>query len=158
MSGFFAIGVSHPKVEQNIGTLLRSAHLYGAAFVFTIGRRYRRQATDTPKTPQSTPLLHFTTVDDLHAHLPDGAPLVGVELDPRAVPLSRFVHPPRAVYLLGAEDHGLTADERDRCHHLVQIESARPQSMNVASAGTVLLYTRHTSSRQYLAAIDRETT
>lgn len=141
--GFFAIGVSHAKTEQNIGTLMRSAHLYGAAFVFTIGRRYKRQAADTPCTPRHTPLFHFRDVDDLVEHLPHSAPLVGVELDPRAVLLSEFQHPERAVYLLGAEDHGLTADERDRCHYLVQIESLMPQSMNVATAGTLLLYTRH---------------
>lgn len=146
--GFFAIGVSHAKTEENIGTLLRSASLYGAAFVFTVGHRYRRQVTDTPKTPRHTPLFHFADIDDLHAHLPWSAPLVGVELDPRAVPLGAFVHPERAVYLLGAEDHGLTPDERDRCHHLVQIESLGTASMNVAVAGSLLLYTRHMTRQQ----------
>lgn len=146
--GFFAIGVSHPKTEQNIGTLMRSAHLYGAAFVFTVGRRYKRQASDTPCTPRHTPLFHYSDIDDLIDHLPHAAPLVGVELDPRAVTLGEFQHPERAVYLLGAEDHGLTPNERDRCHHLVQIESALPQSMNVAVAGSLLLYTRHMSSQR----------
>ncbi len=126
-----------------MGTLLRSAHLYEAAFVFTVGRRYQRQATDTAKTALHTPLLHFDSVADLRAHLPHGAPLVGVELDPRAARLGRFAHPERAVYLLGAEDHGLTSDERDQCHHLVQIETPRPESMNVATAGTVLLHHRY---------------
>lgn len=149
--GFFAIGVSHPKTEHNIGTLLRSAHLYESAFVFTIGRRYRRQCTDTPKTPLHTPLLHFTDAQDLLDHLPHDAPLVGVELDPRAVPLGEFRHPDRAVYLLGAEDHGLTADERDLCHYLVQIETPRPESMNVATAGTVLLHNRHLTRQKVLA-------
>lgn len=97
-------------------------------------------------TCSHTPLLHFTDIDDLHAHLPFSAPLVGVELDPRAVTLGRFQHPERAVYLLGAEDHGLTPDERDRCHHLVQIESLLPESMNVATAGTLLMYARHMQS------------
>ncbi len=151
MRGFFAIGVSHPKTEQNIGTLLRSAHLFEAAFVFTVGQRYRRQSTDTPKTSLHTPLLHFATTADLVEHLPYGAPLVGVELDPRAVPLGRFDHPERAVYLLGAEDHGLTPDERDPCHHFVQIETPRPQSMNVAAAGTVLLHHRHLTRQSVTA-------
>lgn len=149
--GFFAIGVSHPKTAQNIGTLMRSANLYGAAFVFTIGRRYQRQASDTPHTRLHTPLFHFRDVDDLHGHLPWSCPLVGVELDPRAVTLGEFRHPERAVYLLGAEDHGLTAEERDRCHHLVQIESLLPQSMNVATAGTLLLYSRHMAAQRVAA-------
>jgi len=145
--GFFAIGVVHGKTPQNIGTLLRSAHLYEAAFVFTVGKRYDRQASDTPATPRHTPLFNFTDVDDLHAHLPFGCPLVGIELDERSVPLSNFTHPERACYLLGAEDHGLTATDLDRCHHVVQIETARPQSMNVAVAGSLVLHDRFVSMK-----------
>lgn len=143
--GYFGIGIYHGKTEHNIGTLWRSAHLFGAAFVFTVGRRYQQQATDTPKTPRHTPLFHFDTVDDLHAHLPHGCPLVGVELDPRAVMLTDFAHPERACYLLGAEDHGLPISVLDRCHQVVQVETLRPQSLNVAVAGSLLLHSRHTS-------------
>lgn len=141
--GYFGIGVSHPKTEANVGTLWRHASLYGASFVFTVGRRYVPQASDTAKTPRHTPLFHFDDVESLLRHLPDAAPLVGVELDPRAIPLGRFSHPERAVYLLGAEDHGLTAADRDRCHALVQVESPGLASMNVAVAGTLLMYARH---------------
>lgn len=141
--GYFAVGIYGCKTEANVGTLWRSATLYGAAFVFTIGKRYRRQASDTPNTPLHTPLLHFATVDDLHAHLPHGAPLIGVELDPRARLLTGYGHPERAVYLLGAEDDGLPLNVLDRCHSIVQIETLLPQSMNVATAGTVLLHDRH---------------
>lgn len=142
--GFFSIGVCQPKHEVNVGTLWRTATLYGASFVFTVGRRYQYQAGDTTKTPLHTPLFHFADIDDLIAHLPHGCPLVGVELDPRATHLTKFAHPPRAAYLLGAEDHGLSAKQRDACHYLVEIESALPQSMNVATAGAVLLHSRHT--------------
>jgi hypothetical protein len=45
--GFFAIGIVNGKTHQNIGTLLRSAYLYDAAFVFTIGKRYDRQASSS---------------------------------------------------------------------------------------------------------------
>ena len=141
--GFFAIGVYHPKTEQNIGTLMRSAFLYDAAFVFTVGQRYHRQASDTPKTEGSIPLFHFETVEDLHAHLPNGAPLVGVELDPRAIPLHEFTHPERGVYLLGAEDRGLPQRVIEQCHHLVVLDSIQPQSMNVATAGSIVIYDRH---------------
>lgn len=141
--GFFAVGVWHPKTEVNVGTLWRSAHLYGAAFVFTVGRRYRPQAADTPKTPLHTPLFHFRDVEDVLDHLPYSAPLVGIELDPRAVPLPDYRHRDRAVYLLGAEDHGLPADVLDACHDVIQIPSLLPQSMNVSAAGTLVMYDRH---------------
>lgn len=141
--GFFAIGVWHPKTEENIGTLWRHANLYGAAFVFTIGRRYRRQPSDTAATPMHIPLFHFESVDDLHAHLPQGAPLIGIELHPRSRALSLYGHPPSAVYLLGAEDHGLSDDVVSRCHSLVQIESPGPRSMNVAVAGSIVMWHRY---------------
>lgn len=141
--GYFGIGIYHPKHEVNVGGLWRSATLFGAAFVFTIGERYRRQASDTPATPHHTPLFHFESVEDLLLHEPWSAPLVGVELDDRAEALPNFWHPERAVYLLGAEDHGLPPHVLDRCHKVVQIPSPLPWSMNVASAGSVLLYDRY---------------
>lgn len=150
--GYFGIGIVNGKTEANIGSLWRAATLYEAAFVFTVGSRYKRQASDTPNTPRHTPLFEFQAMDDLLAHLPYGCPLVGVELDPRAVPLTEFKHPERACYLLGAEDHGLPLSVLDRCHMLVQIESALPASMNVACAGSLLLHNRFTdTSRQAVA-------
>ena len=143
--GFFAIGVYHPKCGANIGTLWRSANLYGAAFLFTIGRRYQRQSSDTMKTDLHVPLYHYTTMDECLAHLPLGAQTVGIELHSRARPLAQYGHPLRAVYLLGAEDHGLPPDMIERCHSVVQIESALPRSMNVAAAGSVVMWHRHTS-------------
>lgn len=147
MRGYFGIGIVHGKTEANIGTLWRAAYLYDAAFVFTVGRRYKRQASDTPNTPRHVPLFEFSAIDDLLAHLPYSCPLVGVELDPRAVPLSEFQHPERACYLLGAEDHGLPIATLDRCHALVQIETPQPQSMNVSVAGSLVLHSRYMSRR-----------
>jgi len=144
--GHFGIGVYHPKTEANIGTLLRTAYLYDAAFVFTVGRRYKPQASDTPKTPRQIPMFHFESVADLRAHLPVGSPLIGVELDPRATPLPEFKHPDQATYLLGAEDHGLPIDVLDQCHALVVLPSIKPQSMNVATAGSIVIYDRYTKA------------
>lgn len=154
--GFCAIGVYRPKTAQNIGTLLRSATLYEAAFVFTVGARYVRQASDTPNTPKHTPLFQFADINDLREHLPWSSPLVGVELDERAVTLGQFGHPERAVYLLGAEDTGLPGPVLDACHAVVQIPTPQPASMNVAVAGSILLhdrYTRGVSRRTPLQAV-----
>ncbi len=143
--GFFGVGIINGKTEANIGSLLRAAHLHGAAFVFTVGSRYTRQASDTMSTPKHVPLYEYQTVDDLVRHLPYGCPLVGVELDPRAVPLSAYEHRDRACYLLGAEDHGLPLHVLDRCHDLVRIETPHQVSMNVACAGSILLNHRYTT-------------
>lgn len=141
--GFFGAAVYRPKREVNIGGLWRSAAAYGAALLATVGVRYQLEASDTPNARLHTPLVHYHDLDDLLAHLPHGCPIVGVELDPRATPLPEFIHPPRALYLLGAEDHGLPPAVLDCCHYLVQIPTAVTWSLNVASAGTVVLAHRH---------------
>jgi len=151
--GYFGIGVYHPKTEQNIGTLMRSAYLYDAAFVFTVGRRYRRQASDTQKTDLHVPLFHFETIEDLINHLPNSAPLIGIELDPRGRQLHEYKHPERAVYLLGAEDRGLDQRVIDMCHSLIEIPTPQPQSMNVATAGSIVLYDRHAKALNLATAI-----
>jgi tRNA G18 (ribose-2'-O)-methylase SpoU len=139
--GYCGIGVWHPKTATNIGTLLRSAELFGASFCFTIGRRYRQQASDTMKSWRRIPLWHFVDLADLLDVSPFNCPLVGVELSDNATPLESFEHPERACYLLGAEDHGLSRDMLARCHAVVRLPGER--SMNVAAAGTVVLYDRH---------------
>jgi tRNA G18 (ribose-2'-O)-methylase SpoU len=144
--GYFGIGIVNGKTEKNIGTLWRTAHLYGAAYIFTVGVRYKRQASDTPVTPRHTPLFEFADMDALLAHLPYGCPLVGVEMDPRAIMLGEFAHPERACYLLGAEDHGLSPRVLDRCHFLVQMQTPRVGSMNVATAGALVLSDRYCKS------------
>jgi tRNA G18 (ribose-2'-O)-methylase SpoU len=123
--------------------LWRSAFLYDAAFIATIGRRYTHQASDTSNTPNRIPLIHYDDIDALIGHLPTGCQLIGVELDERAVPLSRFWHPENALYLMGAEDHGLPPEVLARCHHVVQVESPKEWSMNVSTAGTTVLYSRY---------------
>jgi tRNA G18 (ribose-2'-O)-methylase SpoU len=144
--GYYAIGIEHSKNVFNIGTLWRSANLFGAAFIFTVGRRYTRQASDTMKTWRHIPLFNFDTVDDLIKHVPYDCRLVGVELDSLARPIGNYVHPERAIYLLGAEDNGLTRATMNRCHALIQLPGR--ESLNVASAGTIVLYDRHMKTEQ----------
>lgn len=151
--GFYAVGIYGNKTPANLGTLWRTATLYDASFVFTVGKRYTHQACDTTKTPRHIPLFHFTDVDDLIEHLPWSCPLVGVELDRRARDLTDFTHPETACYLLGAEDNGLPAAVLTRCPWLVQIESAQPWSMNVAVAGSLVLYDRHVKRLARVTAV-----
>jgi tRNA G18 (ribose-2'-O)-methylase SpoU len=145
--GFFGVAVFRPKVANNVGSLWRTADLYGAAFLATVGRRYVHQPTDTMHTPKHTPLHHYADIADLLEQLPHGCPVVGVELDPRATDLGEFAHPERALYLLGAEDNGLPPTVLDRCHFLVSIPTVRTQSMNVACAGSVTIAHRHMARR-----------
>jgi tRNA G18 (ribose-2'-O)-methylase SpoU len=145
--GFFGVAVYHPKHDVNVGSLWRTATVYDAAFMATVGRRYQHQASDTGKARLHTPLFHYGDLDDLIEHLPYSCPLVGVELDPRAAALDRFAHPERALYLLGAEDHGLPLPVIERCHYLVEVPSAVPRSLNVAVAGGVVIVHRFMAKR-----------
>lgn len=138
--GFFGIGIQNTKTEQNIGTLWRSASIMGASFIFTIGRRYKKQASDTMASWRHIPLYNYETFDDFYKSMPYDCQLIGVELDDRSISVSEFKHPKRAVYLLGAEDNGLTKDAIDRCHGIVQLPG--DYCMNVAVAGSIIMYDR----------------
>jgi len=138
--GYFGIGVYNPKREVNIGTLWRSAFNFGASFIFTIGRRYQTQGSDTMKTPRHIPLYHYNSNDEFYENLPKGCMLVGVEQTDESRCLKDFAHPPRCVYILGAEDNGLSKKIIDKCHALVQINT--PSCLNVAVAGSIVMYDR----------------
>lgn len=145
--GFFGIGIYGSKTPANLGTLWRSANLYGASFIYTVSARYEpHHCTDTMKTPKHVPFLSYTDIDDLIEHLPHATPLVGVELDDTAHPLGGYGHRERACYMLGAEDFGLPPKVVSRCHELIQIETPAPWSMNVAAAGSIILHDRHVKS------------
>lgn len=140
MRGYFAIGIEHTKTEINVGTLWRTAGIFEAAFVFTVGKRYRQQSSDTRKTWRHTPLFHFETLDDLMRHLPFESRLVGVEMEENAEDLALYEHPERAIYLLGAEDVGLSKEALSCCHDLVRLPGTH--SLNVSVAGSIVLYDR----------------
>lgn len=140
MRGYFGIGIQNNKTLVNIGTLWRSANILGADFIFTIGKRYKKQASDTLKTPRHIPLYHYLDFADFYNHMPYDCQLIGVELDNRSVGLKQFNHPQRGIYLLGAEDSGLTQEALGKCHHIVQL--AGDFCMNVAVAGSIVMYDR----------------
>lgn len=142
--GYCAIGIYGSKTAANVGTLWRSAAIYGCAYIFTVGRRWPHQAGDTLKAWRSIPLFHFEDMDDLKAHQPKDSALVGIEQHVRAAKLtSSYTHLERAIYLLGAEDAGLPNEVIDRCSQVIEIPTPEPWCMNVAVAGSILLADRY---------------
>jgi tRNA G18 (ribose-2'-O)-methylase SpoU len=138
--GYFGIGIQNAKNEINIGTLWRTARIFGAAFIFTIGSRYKKQSSDTLSSHRHIPLYNYATFDDFYNSLPYDCQLVGVELDENSTPISDFRHPERCVYLLGAEDTGLTKEALEMCHNTVVLHGE--VSLNVAVAGSIVLFDR----------------
>lgn len=137
--GYFAIGIYEPKTETNIGTLWRSAHNFGADFIFTIGKRYKKERSDTTKAERHLPLYSYTDWDDFISHLPSGCELVCIEQEDGARNLKDFEHPERAVYVLGAEDYGIPK-EKMRGHQKVFVDT--PLCLNVSVAGSITMYDR----------------
>ena len=136
----FGIGIYQVKTGPNVGVLWRGAYQLGAAYVFTIGPRYKPESSDVFATWQQIPLFRYATFDEMFAAMAYGTRLIGVELG--GAPLPEFEHPARAVYLLGAEDSGLPATILDRCYDVVSIPAVRKASYNVAQAGTLVMYDR----------------
>ena len=130
---YFGIGIQNGKTPENLGVLWRTAQNLGASFIFTIGNRYAKQACDTHNAVKAMPYFHYE-------NLPKGARLVGVELTENAQPLETFNHPRRCVYLLGAEDHGLSNAAIEKSHFLVKFKSEL--SLNVSVAGSIVMYDR----------------
>ena len=136
----FGIGIYQVKTGPNVGVLWRGAYQLGAAYVFTIGPRYKPESSDVFATWQQIPLFRYATFDEMFAAMAYGTRLIGVELSGK--PLPEFEHPARAVYLLGAEDSGLPDTVLDRCYDVVSIPAVRKASYNVAQAGTLVMYDR----------------
>lgn len=142
--GYYGIGIENMKTVANLGTLWRSAYCLGASFIFVIGERYKHQASDTPKAYKSIPFYHYDTFEEFYKSIPKDCDLVGVDNVGFAVDLKEFKHPERAIYLLGAEDLGLSENSIDHCTFMIQFESKR--CLNVAVAGSIIMYDRNLKS------------
>ncbi len=136
----FGIGIYMGKHWENVGILWRGAYQLGASYIFTIGQRYQRASTDTEKSWLHIPLFQYESFEIMLSSAAYAAPLVAVEQG--GTPLPHFQHPPRAIYILGAEDSGLPGHVLNRCHHRVSIPAVRKDSYNVAIAGTLVMYDR----------------
>lgn len=139
-NGYFGIGCIGMKTADNYGTLFRTAQIMGADFIFLIGTRFKKQASDTMKSWRHLPLFEYDTFVDFSKHRPYDCRLVGVELTESSIPIKEYKHPKQACYLLGAEDNGLTKEAIEACQDIIILPGER--SMNVAVAGSIVLYDR----------------
>ena len=141
MKGYFGIGVEGISKAVNVGTLFRTAHAFGASFVFTVRAQYNRREggySDTSDTPRSVPTYHFADLESFR--LPQGCRLVGVEISDDAIELPSFRHPRQAAYILGAEREGLSSELQSRCDYVVKIPTRF--SVNLGVAGALIMYDR----------------
>ena len=68
MRGYFAIGAEGISKPMNLGNLIRSAHAFGASFVFLVDRPLhgrRARSSDTSHAEKQLPLYRFASVEEL---------------------------------------------------------------------------------------------
>ena len=148
MRGYFGIGIFQPKTHENIGTLWRSAYQLGASFIFEIGRRYKKQASDTYKTYRHIPLFQFKDFETFKKSLYD-CRLVCIEIDEEAKKIKDFQHPHICVYLLGSEDNGLPPKIL-KDNIIIELPYVRQASFNVAVSGSIVMYDRLNKLKYHL--------
>lgn len=138
MRGFASIGLFRPKDRNNVGGVMRAAHVYGASLVAIQGDRSPvSSAADTTKAWRHMPVVRG---DDLFELIPFGCVPVAVDLVEGAIPLPKFPHPPSAFYIFGPEDGTLGKQHTDRCKWKVMIPTRF--CMNLAATVNVVLYDR----------------
>jgi tRNA G18 (ribose-2'-O)-methylase SpoU len=141
MRGYFGIGVEGISKEQNVGTIARSAHSFGANFFFTIAPAVDvelMRVSDTSDAFDHVPYYEYNSVEALA--LPDKCALVGVEFRSDSIDLPSFRHPMRAAYVLGPEMGSLSPALVERCDHIIKIPMKF--CVNVGVAGALVMYDR----------------
>lgn len=141
MRGYFAIGAEGISKPMNLGALMRTAHAFGASFVFSVDAADKIKTVykaDTSKTFEHVPYYQWESVEGML--LPKGCTLVGVELTDDAVDLPSFRHPAAAAYVLGRERGSLSPDMMEKCAFTVKIPTKF--CVNVSVAGALVMYDR----------------
>lgn len=146
--GYFGIGCEGISKAQNLGAVMRTAHAFGASFIFTVNADHRLadiNDTDTSKAAGSVPNYAFNSVEALR--LPEGCPLVGIELTQNSIELPSFRHPLACAYVLGPEKGNLSDEMQALCTHIVKIPTRF--CLNVSLAAALTLYDRTLSLGGY---------
>lgn len=129
----------------NLGTLLRACDAAGAAALILLGDSADPTSIEAVRASMgaffTVPCVTASTADFLAWKARHGATLVGAALDPRAIDWRAACYTPPTLLLVGNEAQGLPGDLKAACDSLVLIPMrGRADSLNVAMAGTLLLY------------------
>lgn len=146
--GYFGVGVEQISKAANAGNLVRSAHAFGASFIFFIKPQTDLtgiSVSDTSSAGQHVPQYIYPSVDAMM--LPEDCVLVGVELTDDAVELPSFRHPMKAAYVFGPEMGSLSPELLARCAYTVRIPTKF--CINVGMAGVIALYDRMISMGRF---------
>lgn len=137
MRGFFGVALYKPTKEPNWSVAVRTAANFGAAFLCTIEARYQRGVGDTLAVGKHLPIFHFPDLPSALVSWPADCKLICVDVKGR--PLIPFVHPERAIYILGGENQTLNPTLFQNAP-IITIETRL--CLNMAVALGIVLYDR----------------
>ena len=137
MRGYCGIGLENPKNHLTVGSVLRAAGVYGAAFVATTGELYSCAPTDTMNHYRHIPLFRPPTLPDV---IPFDCVPVVVDLIVGTIALPEYKHPHRAFYIFGAEGATLGKRITTWCRDAIYVPTNG--CMNLAATVNVVLYDR----------------
>jgi hypothetical protein len=100
--GYFGIGAESISKPMNLGNPIRSAHAFGASFIFLVDAHYtaRSALSDTSQAEKQLPLYRSMRSTTWCCRT---VALIGVELLDEASQLPSFRHPLNAAYVFGPE-------------------------------------------------------
>ncbi len=147
MRGYFGIGIDGASKYGNVGNLIRTAHAFGASFGFAVnpkvvahtGELVTKDFVDTSKSHLNIPFFNYATAAEVE--VPQGGQMVGIEICDDAIDLPSFKHPMQAIYVLGSERNSISPEMMERCDSIIKIPTKF--SLNVATAGAIVMYDRH---------------
>lgn len=129
----------------NLGTLLRACDAAGATALILLEESADATSVEAVRASMGAfftiPCITTTTAELLLWKEQHGAVLSGAALDPRAVDYRRARYAAPSLLLLGNEAQGLPEELKAACDQLVIMPMCgKADSLNVAMAGTLLLY------------------
>lgn len=135
----------NPKFSSNVGTMARNAELLGVDNLYVAQPHRIPQlipATDTAKSFRR--IGHFvddekTVISTLRSQ---GHRVIAIELDNSALPLTTFVHPDDALYIIGSEDKGISQEVLSNVDDIITIPAQKQWSFNAADSATIVMYDR----------------
>ncbi len=131
------LALDRPRSPYNLGAALRLTDNFGFAGLTHNAPWIRWDHPQLRKAARGCERwIPKRRVEDMLACLHEvDAPVVGVELDPRATPLPDWQPPAACVLLAGNEQYGLAQALRDRCDQLVYVPMwGFKASMNLSCA------------------------
>lgn len=116
--------------------MLRAAHCYGAGLLILEAPRFVNAASNVTQAQRHIPMI-VGKIEDVR---PYDCEMVVVEITDGAIPLPKFTHPQRALYVFGPEDGSVPDRIIRKAQHVVSIPTA--YCMNLAATANVVLYDR----------------